>query len=92
MKAPRFQVYQARDGWRWRLKAANGRIIADSGEAYTRKRDADRAVATVQDVVVRLKAKTITQSFQVTGPVDVEAVRRAARCAARAQAVVAANR
>ena len=25
----------AKDEWRWRLKAANGRIIADSGEGYT---------------------------------------------------------
>ena len=27
-------LYQAADGWRWRMKARNGRIVADSGEAY----------------------------------------------------------
>lgn len=33
-----FYVYQDRVGeWRWQLKAANGRIIADSGEGYTTK-------------------------------------------------------
>lgn len=39
----KFTIYKAKDGWRWRLKAANGRIIAESGEAYTRKADALRA-------------------------------------------------
>ena len=29
-----FQVYKAKDGWRWRMWARNGRIIADSGESY----------------------------------------------------------
>lgn len=44
MRQPRFQVYEAKDGYRWRLLAANGRTIADSAEAYTRKPDAERAV------------------------------------------------
>lgn len=38
----RFVVYQAPDGWRWRLVAGNGEVVA-SGEAYTRKADAVRA-------------------------------------------------
>ena len=42
--AVRFEVYRARDGWRWRLRAANGRIVA-IGEAHTRKADAVRATA-----------------------------------------------
>ena len=45
----RFVVYQAADGWRWRLVASNGRIIAESGEAYTRARSALRAVRTVRE-------------------------------------------
>ena len=44
MKAPHFEVYPAKDGWRWRLRAANGRIVA-TGEAHTRKSDAIRAAA-----------------------------------------------
>ncbi|HUT62220.1 MAG TPA: DUF1508 domain-containing protein [Phycisphaerae bacterium] len=35
----KFQIYY--DGawkYRWRLKAANGRILADSGQGYKRKR------------------------------------------------------
>ena len=48
-RSPRFEVYQARDGWRWRLRAANGRIVA-TGEAHTRKRDAVRACQRIADL------------------------------------------
>lgn len=48
MKGPRFEVYRSRDGWRWRLRARNGRIIA-VGESHTRERDALRAAMTVAD-------------------------------------------
>lgn len=42
----KFHVYQdTKKGWRWRLKARNGRIIADSGEAYTSRAHALRMVA-----------------------------------------------
>ena len=35
-----YEVYRDRSSqWRWRLKAANGRIIADSGEGYINKSD-----------------------------------------------------
>lgn len=30
-------------GWRWRLKASNGRKVADSGEAYVSQANAIRA-------------------------------------------------
>ena len=46
MNAPRFEVYRSRDGWRWRLRARNGRVIA-TGESHTRERDALRAAVTV---------------------------------------------
>lgn len=48
MKRPRFTVYQSRDGYRWRLIASNNRLIAESGEAYTRERDAWRAIKAVK--------------------------------------------
>ena len=31
------EIYKAKDGWRWRLWARNGRIVAESGEAYRSK-------------------------------------------------------
>lgn len=46
MRTARFQVYKAKDGWRWRLLAANNRKIAQ-GEAHTRKADAHKAAQTV---------------------------------------------
>jgi len=39
----RIIVYSAKDGWRWRAVARNGRIVGDGAEAYTRKRSAVRA-------------------------------------------------
>jgi uncharacterized protein YegP (UPF0339 family) len=39
----RITIYQARDGHRWRLRATNGRIVAESGEAYSTRNKAARA-------------------------------------------------
>lgn len=36
-RSPKFELYKASDGWRWRLKAANSKIIAEGGEAYKRR-------------------------------------------------------
>lgn len=46
-RRPVAEVYPAADGYRWRLKAANGRIIADSGEAYAKRGNAARAAKCV---------------------------------------------
>lgn len=67
MRQPRFQVYPAKDGYRWRLLAANGRTIADSGEAYTRKQDADRAVATVTATVEHIGHKAMIDRIKARG-------------------------
>jgi len=34
--------------WRWRLRASNGRILADSGEGYHRLASAKHAVLRIQ--------------------------------------------
>ena len=53
---PVYRIYQDAGGeWRWRLVAANGRIVADSGEGYTRPRDAERAANTA--ALVSLEAR-----------------------------------
>ena len=39
-------VWAARDGYRWRL-FSSGRIVAESGEAYTRNSDAVKAARNV---------------------------------------------
>lgn len=56
---PVFELYEDNAGeWRWRLVAANGNIIADSGEGYSTKQGAQRGIESVKksapaaDVVV----------------------------------------
>lgn len=54
----RFDVYQAADGdWHWRLVAGNGEIMA-TGEGYTRRRDAVRAIRTLKVAVYRAEIGT----------------------------------
>jgi uncharacterized protein YegP (UPF0339 family) len=54
MKSARFVVFQdKKKQWRWHLKAGNGRVIAQ-GEAHSRKADAERAVQTVRETVIKL--------------------------------------
>lgn len=44
-----YWVYQDRAReWRWRLVAANGRIVADSGEGYINKSDCLRGITLVK--------------------------------------------
>jgi uncharacterized protein YegP (UPF0339 family) len=46
----RFDIYVDANGhWRWRLIAANNRIIADSGEAYINKQGCLWAIGLVMD-------------------------------------------
>lgn len=46
---PHFEVFEDRGGeWRWRMIASNGRIVADSGEGYSSKSAARRAIENVQ--------------------------------------------
>lgn len=40
----KFEVYEDQRGeYRWRLKAANGRIVGDSGEGYSTKSNAKQS-------------------------------------------------
>lgn len=44
----KIEVYEDKAGeFRWRLLFANGQVAADSGEGYTRRDDAHRAISTV---------------------------------------------
>lgn len=45
----RFELFRDVAGeWRWRLIAANGNIIADSGEGYSSKQGAKRGIESVK--------------------------------------------
>ena len=50
MKRPTVEFYiDAKKHWRWRLRAANGRILADSGEGYATEAKARRGFRTARD-------------------------------------------
>lgn len=45
----KFQIYKDSAGqWRWRLRAANGEIIAISSESYVQKADCQHGVKLVK--------------------------------------------
>jgi len=45
-----FELFEDKGGsYRWRLRHDNGNIVADSGEGYSRKRDAMQAIERVQE-------------------------------------------
>jgi uncharacterized protein YegP (UPF0339 family) len=47
-----FEIFRDAAGqWRWRFVHENGRILGDSGEGYSRRRDARRAVDRIRDNV-----------------------------------------
>lgn len=44
-----FELYEdGKKGYRWRLKAANGQVIASSSQGYKAKADAEKAVANIK--------------------------------------------
>lgn len=47
----RIEIYSAPDGWRWRLRAANGKITADGAEGYASSGKVRRAVKRLFDVL-----------------------------------------
>ena len=49
MYLSRYQIYQdVSRQWRWRFVAANGRIIATSGESYWNKADCEHGIMLVK--------------------------------------------
>jgi uncharacterized protein YegP (UPF0339 family) len=51
MLVGRFEAYQdTSDEWRWRLKASNGTIIADSAEGYKAERDCLHGIELVKQL------------------------------------------
>jgi uncharacterized protein YegP (UPF0339 family) len=44
-KSIKFETYKARDGFRWRARASNNKIMADSGESYVTLANATRALS-----------------------------------------------
>jgi uncharacterized protein len=56
-----FEVYKdAREEFRWRLKAGNGKIIAVSGEGYRAKADCHKAIEMIQSGAAKAKVEDET--------------------------------
>lgn len=48
MNRPRLTYYVDANGlWRWRFQAANGRIVADSGQGYKTRENAEKGWAAI---------------------------------------------
>lgn len=48
-----YYIYKDASGyWRWRLKASNGRIVADSGEGYYNRQDCLNAINLVKSSTI----------------------------------------
>lgn len=46
----KFLIFKDKSGeWRWRLKAENGRIIADSGDGYKKRADCENGIRLVKE-------------------------------------------
>jgi uncharacterized protein len=55
-KSMYFELYQdAAKEWRWRLRAANHRIIADSGEGYQNRADCLHAIDLIKNGAAEAK-------------------------------------
>lgn len=53
-KRKKLITYASKDGWRWKL-VSNGRIMADSSEAYVSRWHADRALKRVVKLMGSLR-------------------------------------
>ena len=52
MRRAKLEIYRdGRGEWRWRLRASNGRIVADSGEGYQRRASALHAMQRVHTML-----------------------------------------
>ena len=47
-----FEIYQDKGGgWRWRLRATNGQLLANGGEAFASKSNVIRSLESVRKAV-----------------------------------------
>lgn len=48
---PSFLIYvDAANDFRWRIEAANGRVLGDSGEGYRNLADCESAIASIRGI------------------------------------------
>ena len=58
----KFQIYQDRKGeYRWRLRARNGEIIADSNEGYSSKASCEHGIDLVKEQAASAEVEDQTE-------------------------------
>lgn len=56
-----FELYKdAKDEFRWRLKAANGQVLATSGDGYKAKADCQHGIEVIQKEASKAKVLDLT--------------------------------
>jgi len=59
----RFELYRDSAGeWRWRLRARNGEVVAESGEGYKRREDCEHGINLVRQST---EAKIVDMTTQI---------------------------
>ena len=59
----RFELYRdAKGEWRWRLRAKNGAVVAESGEGYLRREDCEHGIGLVRQAV---EARIVDMTTQI---------------------------
>lgn len=60
-----FELYKDKDRqFRWRLRAGNGRIIADSGEGYVRRIDCEHGIELLKTEAAGAVVRDLTAAEQ----------------------------
>src|SRR5262249_53086236 len=84
-----FELYKDRQGqFRWRLKASNGKILADSGEGYARRIDGEQGIELVKSEAAAAEVKDLTAADVAEKSCPASPVRSCFRIAAGVPFVV----
>lgn len=67
MKLTTIKVYKAKDGWRWRMRSPNGRIVAEGGKAYVRRSGCYKAAFNLVDTISGGGVKLISEAAPNVG-------------------------
>ena len=63
----RFEIYKDHKAeWRWRLRAQNGNVLADSAEGYNRREDCEHGISLTKGSAA---APVVDMSAKVAGSI-----------------------
>jgi uncharacterized protein len=87
-----FELFKDRQGqFRWRLRASNGKIIADSGEGYVQKADCQHGIDLVKSEAAGSEVKEISAGVTNTKVKAKTTAKAKAKTTAKAKAKTTAK-